>query len=206
MPLQALESSRCVAANEDRRIRFLNWFGPGLDAVEIDELALVTGFILGPDRLHGLDPFPRHLPAPRPRDTMIFQLLLVPAPADTKINPPARDMIQAGDLLGGNNRVPFGDQADTGAQADVFGHRRRRRQAQEHIHVVGIIRRQVTTKGEAGAAAGRNMGVIGHEQGVQAAFFHRHSQVRRLHGIVRWEHADAEIHNHLHTLLTQAMP
>jgi hypothetical protein len=47
-----------VAANENRWVRPLGRLGIRPDALEVDELAGVTGLMLGPDRLDGLDALP----------------------------------------------------------------------------------------------------------------------------------------------------
>src|SRR4029077_8434335 len=43
------------AAENDRRMRLLHRLGPGHDRAEIDKLAVIFRFRLGPDRLHCFD-------------------------------------------------------------------------------------------------------------------------------------------------------
>ena len=49
------------AADQDRRMRLLHRLRPGLHRIEVDELAVVFGRVLRPDRLHRLDALARQL-------------------------------------------------------------------------------------------------------------------------------------------------
>jgi hypothetical protein len=46
---------------------------------------------------------------------VVAQLLAVPAGADAELEAPARQVVDARDLLGGDDRVALGDQADAAA-------------------------------------------------------------------------------------------
>jgi len=56
-------------------MRALGGFRKRDNALEVDELTLVGGFIFGPYGLHGFDGFAQHLPASRKRDAVILHPL-----------------------------------------------------------------------------------------------------------------------------------
>ena len=72
----------------DRRMGLLHRLGPGDHRVEIDELAMVFGFLLHPDFLHRLDQFAHPLEAAGVDGAVVFHFVLVPAAADAEQEAP----------------------------------------------------------------------------------------------------------------------
>src|SRR5262249_53083210 len=72
------------ATNDDRRVWLLPRFWPGHHRIEVDELAVVFGLRLSPDRLHRLDTFPRQLVAAGEGGAVVLHLVAVPAVANTE--------------------------------------------------------------------------------------------------------------------------
>ena len=73
-----------VAAQQDRRVRALDGLGPGPQRIEVDELAVVLGLVLRPDRLHRAHSVVEQ-PHPGARVGLVVgQLRAVPASADAE--------------------------------------------------------------------------------------------------------------------------
>ena len=68
---------------------FCTGFGQAIIRIEVDELAVIFGLRLGPDRLHRLDPLAHQLGARGEHRAVVFHLLLVPAHADAEQEAPA---------------------------------------------------------------------------------------------------------------------
>src|SRR5262249_26519699 len=75
------------AADVDRRMRFLDRFGPRDHRIEMDEFAVIFRSLLGPDFLHRLDRFAHPLEAGRIDGAVVFHFVLVPATPDSKQEP-----------------------------------------------------------------------------------------------------------------------
>ena len=97
-------------------MRLLHRLRPRPDAIEVDELAVVRGLVLGPDRLHRLDPLAHQREARARVGAVVVHLLEVPAGADAEEEAAAGELVERGDLLGGRDRVALDDQADAGAE------------------------------------------------------------------------------------------
>jgi hypothetical protein len=72
---------RAVTAYDDWRMGLLDGFGPLPDTVELHELAMELGLVLGPDLLHGQDSLAHQLEAAGGIGAVVGHLLQVPAPA-----------------------------------------------------------------------------------------------------------------------------
>src|SRR5690606_4873570 len=68
----AVEGARAVAADEHGRMWLLLRLRPRPNGVEVDELAVVFGLVVGPDRLHGEDAFAQDLPAQAVLRAVVF--------------------------------------------------------------------------------------------------------------------------------------
>src|SRR5262245_29417108 len=97
-------------------MRLADWFGPGPDRVEVDELAVILGFVLRPDLLHRQHAFAQQLPADRVAGAVVLHLLDVPTTPDAEDEPAVGEVVDAGDLLCQGDRVAFDDEADAGAE------------------------------------------------------------------------------------------
>ena len=89
---------------------------PGFHRREIDEFAAIAWLRFGPDHLHRFNPLTRQLVARGEDGAVVFNLILVPAIADTKQEAPARDVINRCNRLRGLDRVSLHHQANAGAQ------------------------------------------------------------------------------------------
>ena len=126
---------------------------------EFHELAVVTGFFFGPDRLHRFDTFAQDFPATIKRET-VFHFLFIPAPANAEQEAAVGIVIERRDLLCERNGMVFDDKADAGAEFKFFrngsGHRER------HERIAHIIVRlwQVAAAGERGLSTRGDMRVF----------------------------------------------
>src|SRR6185437_10006490 len=108
---------RALTADQDRRVRALGRLGPRPDALERHVLAVERGLVGGPDSLHRLDALTGQLDPGRRVRPVVAHLLAVPADPDPKLEPTAGQVIDAGHLLGRDDRVALDDQADAAADA-----------------------------------------------------------------------------------------
>ncbi len=157
-----VEHGRAVPADQDGRMRPLRGLGPGPDPVELHELPVVGRLRRRPDRLHRLDPLAQHRHPPPRVGAMVGHLRPVPARADAELEPPPGQVVDAGHLLGGGDRVPLDHQADAGPDAQPRGGAQRRRHRHEQVERVRVVpgKRRFT----AGRVLGRHVRVLGEEQ------------------------------------------
>jgi hypothetical protein len=165
-------------------VRLLGGLRIGPHLVEIDHFAVVFGFVLGPQRLHREDPFPHQLEARVVAGAVVFHLLDVPAAADAELETPARQLVEAGDLLRGDDRVPLGNEADAGAEPQVFGDSRGKGQRDERVMRVRIALRQFAAARGRRAPADRDVGVLGYEQRLEPALFKRPRQLGDVDAVI----------------------
>src|SRR5205085_6379015 len=78
----SLQGVAALTAEDDRRMRLLHGLGPGPQRVEVDELAVILGDVLRPDRLHGLDLLFQPLEPGGEVRPVVLHLFPVPAPTD----------------------------------------------------------------------------------------------------------------------------
>src|SRR5262249_57805678 len=97
-----------------RRVRLLHGLRPGHHGREVDEPAVVFRLRLRPDRLHRLDALLHDVKPRLELRAVIGHLLGVPAGAYAEEEAPARDLIEARDLLGGLDRIALDDETDAG--------------------------------------------------------------------------------------------
>jgi hypothetical protein len=89
--------------------------------VEVDVVTVELRGRAGPDLLHRDDVFPHQPPAPSRNDSVVAQLLAVPADADPEHDPGRRGVLDAGQLLGEHDRVARWNDADAGADPEPAG-------------------------------------------------------------------------------------
>ena len=131
-----------LAAQQDRRVRLLRRLRVRPDLVEIDHLAVILGLVLRPQRLHRQDALAHQLEARVVAGAVVFHLLDVPAAADAEHEAAAGELVEAGDLLRGDDRVALRDQADAGAEPQLFRHRGGEGQRDERVVRMGVALRQ----------------------------------------------------------------
>jgi hypothetical protein len=124
----------------------------------------------------------------------MLHLLGVPAAADAEEHAAAREMVEARHLLGERDRIALDDQADAGADLEAGGDGGRRRQGHEGIECVPVLLRQIRAAGPGAAPADRNVRVLGHEQGLEAARLGLAGQLVDADRVIGAELVDAVFH------------
>ena len=193
----ALQHLGPVAAHEHRRMRLLDRLRPAPDRVEVDVLAVVGGLVLGPDRLHRLDPLAHQREAAVRIGPVVLHLLAVPTRADAEQEAPAGQSVDARDLLRRDDRVALDHEADAGREQQALGGGGRRRERDERVVRVAVLRRQLAAARVGRGAVHRDVRVLGEEQRLEAALLHHPRERPRLDGVVGWEHRDSVAHARL---------
>src|SRR5258706_2483688 len=134
-----VEHRRTVAADEHWWVWPLFRLGVGPDALERDVLTDVGRLVLGPDRLHRLDPLPQDRHPPAWVGTVVAHLLAVPAGADPELEAAAGQVVDARHLLRRDDRVTLDDQADAAAHAQLHRGSSGRRQRHEQVVDVPVL-------------------------------------------------------------------
>jgi hypothetical protein len=142
-------------------MRLLNRLWPSHHRREIDELSVVFGVRLGPDRFHRLDPLAHQLEASLEGRAVVFDLLGVPAPSHAEKKPSVRYLIDRGDQLCGLDRIALHDEADAGTELQRFRHRCRYAEHDERVHDLGILFWQVASTRKGRAARCRYVRMLG---------------------------------------------
>ena len=91
-------------------------FGQAMIGAKSTNSPWYSGVVLGPDRLHRLDPLARQLVAGGEGGAVVLDLVRVPAIADAEQEAAAGDPVDRGHQLGGLDRVALHHQADAGAE------------------------------------------------------------------------------------------
>ena len=125
---------------------------------------------------------------------MVLHLLPVPAPADAEQEPAAREEIERGDLLGRRDRVALDHEADTGPEQQPLRRHGGGGEGQERIEGLPVLGGQVRAAGPGAAAAGRDVGVLGHEQRLEAPLLGRPGELRRADRVPGREDRDSKVH------------
>ena len=193
----AVVHRRPAAAHVDRRMRRLQRLGVGPDPLEGDELAVEARLVLGPDRLHGEDAL-AHEPHAGPRvGAVVGHLLAVPPRSDAEVDAAAGEVVEAGDRLGGDDRVALRDEADAAADAQ------RRRGGERHRHgheqVVGVRvlagqRRRARAAAGRRPAAGGDVRVLGEHEPAVAARLDEPRELAGCDPVVGGEVGDSGVH------------
>src|SRR5438094_4462336 len=190
----ARERARAVAAEQDGRVRLLHRLRPRPEGLEAHEVALEGRLVLGPDVLHGEHALAQHAPALLEVGAVVLHLLGVPPAADAEEDAPAREEVEARDLLGGGDRVALDEETDPRADLERGGHGGRRRQRDEQVVRVPVLLRQRRPARPRAPPRDRDVGVLREPERFEAAGLDRARQVVDAHRIVGGEHDDAQVH------------
>src|SRR5580704_9114613 len=98
----------------DRGMGLLHRLGITLYGGKADEFALERGLRPGPELFHRSDVLPRHGPSPGEVPTHDLGLIGQPSGPDSEHQPAIGKMIERSDLLGEQDRIALGYQADGG--------------------------------------------------------------------------------------------
>ena len=202
------ECGRTLTTEDDRRMRTLDGLGIRPDFGEAAELAAELGLFLGPQHLHDFQVFARTLGATFPGHAERGEFLGQPADAHPEVEAAARQLVQAGDFLGGHERVAFGHQADAGAEPQGFGLCRGVRQRGERIEKVDLHRRHghfaVQGIRVLRAVLVEQHHVLRRPQRMKARLLDRPGSQADDFGVGRESHPDSEISNlHVRFLLCE---
>ena len=175
-------------------MRLLHRLGVRPELVEVDEFAVILGLVLRPDLLHRGDPLAEELPAAVELRPVMEHLLRVPPPADAEQHASTREMVEARHFLGEDDRIALDHQADPGAELERRGHRGGRRERHERVERVPVLARQIAPARPRTPAAGRDVGVLRHEQALEPAALGLERQVVDAHRVVGGELKHAVFH------------
>ena len=119
-----------------------------------------------------------------------------PAGADAEEEPPAAEVVEGGNLLGQQDGVAFGDEADAGAELEVGGNRRSPPQRDKWVDALVVHLRDDAVRG---AGPGRfgpgwNGRVLGNPEGFKTVGFAGLRQLGNVDGGLGDKHCDADIH------------
>jgi len=115
--------------------------------------------------------------------------------ADTEKKAPLGYLVDAGDGLGGLDRVALRHQADAGADLEPRGDGGSRTQHDEWVHDVVVSLRQVAALRPGRGARQGDVAVLGQPERLEAAILQRPRQLGRRNRVVRDEHGDADVHD-----------
>ena len=175
-------------------MRLLLRLGVEPDRIEIDELAVELGLLLGPQRLHRQHALAQQLEARLIARAVILHLLDIPAAAHGKDEAAARELVEARHRFGGDDGIALRDERDAGAELE--GARRRRGEGQRDEGIVGvrIALGQLAAAREGRAAAHRDVGVLADEERVEAARLDRLRQLADIDAVIGRKVEDADEH------------
>src|SRR5438094_3572434 len=156
----ARQRARALAAQQDGRVRLLHRLRPRPEGLEAHEAALEGRLVLGPDALHGEHALAQHAPALLEVGAVVLHLLGVPPAADAEEDAPAREEVEARDLLGGGDRVALDEETDSRADLERGGHGGRRRQRDEQVVRVPVLLRQRRPARPRAPPRDRDVGVL----------------------------------------------
>ena len=154
-----------------------------------DELAVEASHVVGPERLHREHVLADDVAAVLHGDAVVLDLVLVPAEADAEHEPAARELVERGDRLGGDDRLALGGQAmpvpsrmrsvTAPAAASATNGSSVRLYSSAQLGVAGRRRR---------APLDRDVRVLGEVQRVEAALLGLAGQLDDVHRPVGREH------------------
>src|SRR5438270_8133707 len=183
-----------LATEDDRRVWFLQRLRPRPHLVEIHRLAVIFGFLLGPQRLHREDTLAHQLEARVVAGAVVLHLLDIPAAADPEDEAAARQLIEAGDAFRRDDRIALGNECDAGAEHQLSGRRCGEGQRDERIMRMGVALRQFAAARERRLAADRDMGVLGDEQRFKAAVLQRARQLDDVDAVICRKVKNPDLH------------
>ncbi len=125
---------------------------------------------------------------------MVLHLVDVPAAADAEDEAAVRELVEAGDRLGGDDRLVLRHQADAGADLELLRRRGGKGQRHERVVRVGVAFGQLAAAGEGRLPAERNMGVFGHVKRAEAAILQRLRQLGDVDAVIDGKIENPYIH------------
>ena len=144
--------------------------GPRPRRRELDVLAVELGGFLGPERAHREHVLAGDVASFGHGDAVVLGLVLVPPEADAEHEPSAREHVEAGDRLRGDDRLPLRDERDAGAEQDAVRDRRGHRERDERVERALVLVAELGVAGRRrGAARHRDVRVLGQVHRMQAA-------------------------------------
>ena len=171
--------------------------GLGQDHVrrEVDELAVVLGLVVGPDRLHGGLVLTQHGVAAGPVDAVVLSFGAVPAEPDPQRDPAPGEMVERRHLLGQQDRVVLRDEQDAGAEPDARRHRGRRGERDQRVEAaLVVVEAHAADECRRCVLAHREVGVLGEVERVEAELLDRGGQHGRGQVAVGQGGGDAQAH------------
>ena len=147
---------------------------------------VVLGLVLRPELLHGLDGLPGLGPPMVEVAAHDLRFLSEPAGADPEDEAAVGVPVQGGDLLGQQQRVALGHQADAGAQLDRCRYRRRPGQGHERVDDAPVLFRDdaVRRAGVRRCCPDRKNRVFRHPERLETQLLGPLRQERRIGGAV----------------------
>ena len=185
---------RPVAADQHRRVRRLGGLRPRPDALEVHEAPVVARLVLRPDRLHRLDALAQQLHPGARVGAVVAHLLPVPAGADAELQPAAGEVVDARDLLGGDDRVALDDEADAAADPQVRRRGGRRRQRDEQVVGVRVLARQLAAAARRASRGWRGCACARRSRAPRAVLLDEAGDLAGAGRVVGGEVADAGVH------------
>src|SRR5256885_12146893 len=162
--------------------------------MEAREVRVDAGGVVGRDLLDGKHPLARGAEPRLEGRAVVSHLLGVPAAAEAEEEAPAREDVEARDLLGQGDRIVLDAQADARADLERAGRRGRGGERDEGVERVRVLARELGPAGKGRAPARRNVGVLGDEQRLEAALLGGARQLVDADRVIRREDADAVVH------------
>src|SRR5450759_4239819 len=181
-------------ADDDGRMGLLDRLRPAPHRPEIHQLAVVLGLLLGPDRLDGLGLFAQQLPPRAEVGAVVGHLLAVPTCADAENETAVRDKVDAGGFLRGVDRVALDQKAYAGSKPNRLRGRGSDRERDERIHGVPVVLGQVRAPRPRRLAAGRDVGMLGDPQRLEAKLLGGGRELAHRDRVVGRKDRDAELH------------
>src|SRR5262245_30111301 len=134
---------------------FLYRLGVAPDWIKVDKLSMILGLFLRPDHFHRFDLLSQNFPTFLEGGPVVLHLFRVPSASDAKDQATVAELIDGRYLLGHRDGVSFDRQANTAAELDRLGGRRRRSECDKEIMRVPILLREISAGRKWGPAACR---------------------------------------------------
>ena len=173
---------------------FCDRLGIGPDAVEADELPVKLRLVLRPDLLHGQHSLAHHAEARREGSPVMLDLLDVPAGAHAEEEAPVGEEVEAGHLLRGDDRDRAGSPGRSRCRGEAATSRPPPPPARRRGPACASTPSGGTAAGPGRAAARRDVGVLGHEERLEAALLEGARQVVDADRVLGREDEGADLH------------
>ena len=191
----AVDRPRPVAADQDRRMGLLDGFRPAPDWPEADVGTFVAGLVLGPDLLHRKYAVLHQPEAALGVRAVVAHLLDVPAGPDAEEEAAAGEEVEVAIAfavaIGSRSTIrqmPVPTRSVSVASAALH-------QRDEGVKRVLVLAGQLAPAGSRGFATRGDVGVLGEEQGLEAAILGVASELSGVDPLVGGEDRDAVLHD-----------